>query len=104
LEIALMKATTLDLRRRMSEVVRALQRGQQVTLTHRGKVIGTIHPTSNGNGAKTSIRDHPAFGMWADREDMKDPAAWVRKLRSKRRNRWRALRLKPLPGKRNRAV
>lgn len=21
------------------------------------------------------------FGMWKDREDMKDPAAWVRKLR-----------------------
>ena len=29
-----------------------------------------------------SFRDDPAFGMWKDREDMKDGgAAWVRKFR-----------------------
>jgi hypothetical protein len=26
----------------------------------------------------------PAFGMWADREDMKDTAAYVRKIRERR--------------------
>jgi len=31
--------------------------------------------------AKVPLRDDPAIGMWADREDMKDSAAWVRKLR-----------------------
>jgi len=31
--------------------------------------------------AKVPLRDDPAVGMWADREDMKDSAAWVRKLR-----------------------
>jgi len=30
-----------------------------------------------------SFRDEPFFGMWKDREDMKEGgAAWVRKLRS----------------------
>jgi len=28
-----------------------------------------------------SLREDPAVGMWADREDMQDSAAWVRKLR-----------------------
>jgi hypothetical protein len=27
----------------------------------------------------------PAFGMWADREDMADPNEWRRSLREKRR-------------------
>jgi hypothetical protein len=30
---------------------------------------------------KAPLREDPAIGMWADREDMKDSAAWVRKLR-----------------------
>ncbi|MGA3203394.1 MAG: hypothetical protein ABSF12_12995 [Bryobacteraceae bacterium] len=28
--------------------------------------------------------DHPACGMWKDREDMKDPAAYIRNLRKPR--------------------
>lgn len=30
---------------------------------------------------KRSLREEPFFGMWADREDMKDSTAWVRKTR-----------------------
>ncbi|MDR2825739.1 MAG: type II toxin-antitoxin system RelB/DinJ family antitoxin [Deltaproteobacteria bacterium] len=29
----------------------------------------------------------PAFGMWADREDMADPILWIRERRSSRRHR-----------------
>ena len=31
--------------------------------------------------AQVPLREDPAIGMWADREDMQDSAAWVRKLR-----------------------
>jgi hypothetical protein len=31
--------------------------------------------------AKVPLREDPAIGIWADREDMQDSAAWVRKLR-----------------------
>jgi len=31
-----------------------------------------------------SVQDHPAFGMWKDREDMKDVHAWLRKIRAPR--------------------
>lgn len=34
------------------------------------------------------LRDDPAIGMWADREDMKDPVEWVRNLREKEWNRF----------------
>ena len=41
---------------------------------------------------KTSFRDDPFFGIWADREDMKEGgAAWVRKFRKEqwdRSDRW----------------
>ncbi|MBI2843112.1 MAG: DUF2281 domain-containing protein [Armatimonadetes bacterium] len=37
-------------------------------------------PTIKG---KPSIRSLPFFGMWADREDMTDSAAWVRKERER---------------------
>ena len=33
--------------------------------------------------SKRSFRDEPFFGMWKDREDMKEGgAAWIRKLRN----------------------
>ncbi len=33
------------------------------------------------------LKKSPAFGMWADREDMKDPTEWVRKIRRRRHER-----------------
>jgi antitoxin component of RelBE/YafQ-DinJ toxin-antitoxin module len=32
---------------------------------------------------KKSLGDYKASGMWADREDMKDPAKWLEKERNK---------------------
>jgi hypothetical protein len=31
--------------------------------------------------AKVPLREDPAIGMWEDRRDMQDSAAWVRQLR-----------------------
>lgn len=45
--------------------------------------------------------DHPACGMWKDREDMKDPVAYIRNMRRPRYT-WDdqlgVVRTKPLPG------
>jgi prevent-host-death family protein len=41
------------------------------------------------------VENHPAFGIWADREDMKDPSAWVRKIRAPRFDRLGRRRPKP---------
>lgn len=37
--------------------------------------------------AEEFVTDDPAFGIWRDREDMADVAAYVRKLREPRYNR-----------------
>jgi hypothetical protein len=37
--------------------------------------------SSAGNAGKIPLRDEPFVGMWADREDMKDPVEWVRNVR-----------------------
>jgi hypothetical protein len=41
---------------------------------------------SKGTKRNKTIRveDHPAVGVWADREDMKDVHAWLRKIRTPR--------------------
>jgi hypothetical protein len=41
-------------------------------------------PPKIGDVSTLSLESHPAFGMWKDREDMKDPAAYVRKIRQPR--------------------
>ena len=79
-----MKASILDLRRKMPEVVRALDRGESVTILYRGKEKGILSPTSEVSARKVSVRSHEAFGMWADREDLDDVAAHVRALRARR--------------------
>ena len=37
--------------------------------------------------ATKSFKESPLFGMWADREDMADPRAWIEKQRAERMKR-----------------
>ena len=62
-----MKASALDLRYRMGEVMKALERRERVSLLYHGKVKGAIVPI----GEKRTVRtpDHPFFGMGATGED-----------------------------------
>ena len=82
-----MKASILDLRRRMGEVRRALDRGEAVTILRRGKVIGVIQPAGAAPSVKP-IAEHEAFGMWKDRADLRDVEGTMDKLR---RGRFHAL-------------
>lgn len=61
-----MKASVLDLRYRMNEVLKALERRERVSLLYHGKVKGSIVPVGEGRGARTA--EHPFFGM-ASREE-----------------------------------
>ena len=78
-----MKATIVDLRRRMKDVLKALDRNETVTILHRGREKGVIIPAIRKTKRYKSVKDHPACGMWKDREDMKDPAEWLRKRRER---------------------
>lgn len=78
-----MQATVLDLRRGMKRILAAIDRNEPVTLTHRGKQRAVIVPCRH-KPATCRADKHQAFGMWADRADMTDVAAYVRKLRKGR--------------------
>ena len=81
-----MKASILDLRRRMAEVLRALDRNESVKILYRGRQRAILVPARNGRQAKLTVKEHPAFGMWKDHDEIEDVTAHVRKLRKARFN------------------
>jgi hypothetical protein len=58
-----MKASVVDLRYRMKDVLKALQRREKVKVLYRGKLRGTIVPA--GRSVRAKIKDHPLFGVHA---------------------------------------
>jgi hypothetical protein len=42
-------------------------------------------PRGNTAGSAPKTKDQPLFSLWKDREDMSDPASYVRQLRVPRR-------------------
>lgn len=83
-----MTATIVDLRYRMKDVLRAIDRGEAVTILYRGKEKARLMPigatAQTDGGAMPRMEDQPMFGMWKDREEMTDPVAYVRDLRRAR--------------------
>jgi antitoxin (DNA-binding transcriptional repressor) of toxin-antitoxin stability system len=81
-----MKASVVELRYKMKEVLAALDRNETVTITYRGRDRAKLVPIRKGVGGKqrVSAAEHPACGMWKDREDMKDVHAWLRRTRRRR--------------------
>jgi len=77
-----MKATTLDLRYRTKDVLKAVERGETVVVSYRGKAKAQIVPLSSSKAA--SLRTGEAFGIWKDRKDMSDVSAYVTNLRKPR--------------------
>lgn len=79
-----MKASILDLRRRMADVLRALDRNEPVKILYRGRERAILLPTKNGPLEGRTIKQHRVFGMWKNHEEIADVAAHVRKLRKAR--------------------
>ncbi len=81
-----MNATIVDLRYHMKDVLRAIDRGETVTVLYRGKEKARLTPIRVEASESPKTADQPLFGLWRDREDMKDPSAYVRALREPRRS------------------
>jgi prevent-host-death family protein len=79
-----MKATILDLRYRMKDVLEAVDRGETVTVFHRGKAKARLVPIET-KPARSKLRADEAFGLWKDRADqfwsIVGPASPNRQLR-----------------------
>jgi antitoxin (DNA-binding transcriptional repressor) of toxin-antitoxin stability system len=81
-----MNATIVDLRYNMKHVLRAIDRGETVTVLYRGKERAKLTPIAPASGSGTpKAKDQPLFGLWKDREDTSDPASYLRRLRRPRR-------------------
>ena len=78
-----MVVTAKQLRLKTSEVLKKVRKVGAVTVTLRGKPVARI-VSLGGKNRRKELGDYRAIGMWADREDMKDPSAWVRKIRKPR--------------------
>ena len=57
----MMKATVVDLRYKMNDVLRALERNEKVTVLYHGKVKGILSPPEKQSDLK--MTEHPFFGM-----------------------------------------
>jgi hypothetical protein len=64
----IMKATIVDLRYKMRDILRALERKEKVTIMYHGKQKGIIIPASDTKGKKVS--DHPFFNMLSPDTDV----------------------------------
>ena len=82
--IQMMEASVSDIRRKMKDIMSAVKCGEHVILSYRNHPFAVIVPLEDEKKGKFKTEDHPAFGMWADREDMADPVAYVEKIRQPR--------------------
>jgi prevent-host-death family protein len=77
-----MNATAKDLRTHAKKLLEAVDRGEEVVITHRGKPRARLVPL-----ATTPIQEGEApalFGLWHDHEAVSDVGAYVRRLRQSR--------------------
>lgn len=60
-----MQASVVDLRYKMNDVLKALERNEKVSVLYRGKIKGVLVPSSTANkqDKKKKISEHPFFGM-----------------------------------------
>ncbi len=92
-----MKVSFADLRKKSARIIRALERKESVTVLYRGRSKAVMQPLSDKGGQRSAggasgrrgraarkAADHPAFGLWAKRDDLKNVHAHVRKLRQGR--------------------
>ena len=71
-----MKASVVDLRYRMSDVLKALDRNEEVSILYHGKVKGVIMPT--GRATEQKVADHPFFKMSTSTRSVEDEMSKLR--------------------------
>jgi len=74
-------ATAKELRNRAAAILETVSKGNEVVITKRGKSIAILKPFTEKTGKEFSPI---GFGLWKDRNDLKDVAAWIDKQRRER--------------------
>ncbi len=60
-----MEASIVDLRYKMNDVLKALERNEKITILYRGQPRGLIIPFKEENTEK-KLKKHPFFGMYKE--------------------------------------
>jgi len=71
-----MKASVVDLRYRMNEILKAIDRNEEVTILYHGKVKGVIKPKISES--RRRISDHPFFNMYQSKKPVPEVMADLR--------------------------
>ena len=71
-----MKATVVDLRYRMNDVLKALERNEDVDILYRGKTKGVLMANVKTSGKKVS--EHPFFNMRSSQQSVEAEMAILR--------------------------
>ena len=77
-----MHATAKDLRFNSKSLLDVVSRGEEVIITYRGKPCAKLIPLNESN--KKEFKSDPLFGIWKDKQDVKNVEKYVRKLRKGR--------------------
>jgi len=64
-----MKATIVDLRYRMNDVLKALDRNEDVSILYHGRLKGIMRAARHGSARR--VMDHPFFNMRANAVSVK---------------------------------
>lgn len=75
------RVTAKELRNKVSSVLREVRRGKEVFISYRGKEIAVLKPIE-----EKVIKEFNAvgFGMWKERQDLKDVEEWLAEKRKPR--------------------
>ena len=71
-----MKASVVDLRYRINEILKAIDRNEEVTILYHGKVKGVIKPRISRS--RRRISDHPFFNMYQTKKGIHELMADLR--------------------------
>jgi prevent-host-death family protein len=77
-----MKVTTKELRIQPGKIIDHVAKGQEITITYRGKALAKIVPLKKED--QTSQQNATIFGMWKDHSLDKTVEEHVRELRKGR--------------------
>lgn len=77
-----MNATAKQLRFNIKTILRSVARGEEVTITMRGKPIARLVSIERRKPKHVDVET--VFGMWSDRDDLRDVAGYVRVIRKGR--------------------
>lgn len=79
-----MKTSAKELRTNTKRLLDAVERGEEITITHRGRPRAKLIPFRRQQPAGKKAKTLPLFGIWKDYDATRNVAAYVDRLRSGR--------------------